>query len=284
MTMKKYLYIIASVTLALLASSCEKEQGTVPGSDGKAVLTTYQYTPSSEYNADNDVQVRFAANNKVVDVYYLVEDTATVNSYVAAQGEDAYAKKVVSDGTKLADAGGKIQDVVITGLEGSFFITAVGTDASGNLTEAKTLYFKGLKWVTKATGSYSTTTANIVYLAGGAVLSTSAVLQKCENDEGRWRIKDGLGAGYDITMWEYKDPIQDRYQSVYVPATPTPISYGSYGQFSMRDVGTWQGSYDDYTYGYSYIDLNTNQVSLWIQWYAGNTNFGYGTDTFTPAS
>ena len=263
--MKKYLYIIASATIALLASSCEKEQGTVPGNDSKAVLTTYQYTPSSEYNVDNDVQIRFAANKNVADVYYLVEDTAAVNSYVAAQGEEAYAKKVVSEGTKLADAGGKVQDVVITGLAGSFFITAVGTDAKGNLTDARTQYFKGLKWTDKATGTYATGRATIVTLAGSATLSTTAVLQKCENDEGRWRIKNALGNGYDLTLWEYEEPIYDNYQSVRVPSAATPFEYGSYGAIFVRDVGTWQNDYDSYTYGQSYINLTTFAVSLWNQ-------------------
>lgn len=282
--MKKYLYIIVSATLALLASSCEKEQGSVPGNDGKAVLTTYQYTPSSEYNADNDVQVRFAANSKVTDVYYLVEDTAAVNSYVAAQGEEAYAKKVVSEGVKLADAGGKVQDVVITGLAGTFFITAVGTDAGGKLTDTRTLYFKGLKWIDKATGSYVTGRATIASLAGSATLSTTAVLQKCENDEGRWRIKNALGDGYDLTLWEYKAPIYDNYQSVRVPAAATPFEYGSYGAIFVRDYGTWKNDYDTYTYGYSYINLTTFEVNLLNQWYVSAGSLGYATDSFTPAS
>jgi len=278
MNMKKYLYIIASATLALLAASCAKEQGTVPGNDSAPVVSAYSYTPSGDYNPDNDVQVRFAANNAVADVYYMVEDTATVNTFIAAQGEDAYAKKIVSEGTKVADAGGKVTDVVLTGIAGSYFISVVGTGKNGANTEMKQIFFKGLKWVDLAKGTYQINAAQAARFGQPAVTAT---LQKCENDEGHWRVKDAFGAGYDLTMWEYGDPEND-IQHFTIPGTATPFTFSSYGTVFVRDVSTWQ---NDPSYAaYNSVNLKTFAGSFWVQYYVSAGNLGYDDDLFIPSA
>lgn len=72
--MKKYIESLLLLCVAAFTlTACSEEEGTNPGGDGNPNVVVYQYTPSQPYNADNDITLRFATNNKVEAVYYLSE-------------------------------------------------------------------------------------------------------------------------------------------------------------------------------------------------------------------
>ena len=89
MTLKKYFYSVLAVAGVVTLAACSVDEGTDPGSDSAPAITMYNYTPSSEYNADEDLMTRIAPNNKVAELYYKSEQTKAVQEYIAANGENA---------------------------------------------------------------------------------------------------------------------------------------------------------------------------------------------------
>ena len=138
--------------MAMVMTSCSADEGTEPGSDSKPVVTLYTYEPSSEYNADNDVMVRFATNNKVEEIYYIAEKDADVKAAIEANGEEAYIQHVISAGTKIAPGEDGYTDVVLTDIYGSYTISAVGV--KGNKHHRSTIAFLGLEWEHVVDGTY----------------------------------------------------------------------------------------------------------------------------------
>ena len=65
--MKKYINALGMILLAIVAmTSCKEEEGTTPGTDGAPAITLYEYAVEApEYNPDNDLRIRIAANNQV---------------------------------------------------------------------------------------------------------------------------------------------------------------------------------------------------------------------------
>ena len=101
MTLKKYFYSVLAVAGVVTLAACSADGGTGPGSNSSSAITMYTYTPSSKYNADEDLMIRIAPNNKVAEIYYKSDLTTAVQEYIAANGENAYADQVVASGTKL---------------------------------------------------------------------------------------------------------------------------------------------------------------------------------------
>ena len=118
MTLKKYFYSVLAVAGFATLAACSADEGTDPGSDSAPAVTLYTYAPGSGYNADEDLMIRIAPNNKVADIYYKSELTSAVQEYIAANGMDAYAEQVVASGTKLD--GNTTQDIILTGLLGNY--------------------------------------------------------------------------------------------------------------------------------------------------------------------
>ncbi len=276
--MKKYinrLFIAFISAMALV--SCSEDEGTVPGNDNKPVVTIYQYTPGRPYSADNDLIVRFAANNQTEEAYYLVEKTADKNTQIASVGEEGYMERVVSNGVRLSGISGESNvDVTLTDLYGDYTITAV---AVGKSTKTATeITFSGLDWTDVVSGTYYFAFDNVTGMS-----SRPTVLQVCTTDANLYRFKDVFETGYHlkIELIDYKDTDADgEYQFFRIPATDTPFTYGDYGTVYVRDIGYWYSEAYVTEYGYEsgmYEDYN---CFLCIQYYVTAGNLGFTYDFF----
>lgn len=285
--MKKYIYNLFIVLLATAAmTSCAEDEGTVPGNDPNPMVTVYQYKPVKPYNADNDITLRFATNNKTTEVYYLAEKTEEKDTHVASMGKDAYMDYVVSNGTKVGDISGESNvEVTLTDMYGEYTITAVAI-GNGNKTSYEVV-FLGLDWADVVTGTYyfaqqsvsGTPSSNVT-----GVSFTPTVLQVCTTDANLYRFKDVFGTGYHmkINLIDYKSSDADgEYQFFRVPAVETPYTYGSHGIVSVRDIGYWQNSDAFITDGGYESGMYENyNCFVFIQYYVAAGNIGYGYDTF----
>lgn len=143
--MKSTIYKLMMMVTVALFIACSEDEGTDVGSDSMPKVTIYQYTAEKPYNADNDTRVRFAINNKVESLYYLAEETAEQEARIASLGEDGYIDYVMQNGTKVEFVEGELNaDVMITGMSGSYTITAVAV-RGGSKTSASTI-FVGINW------------------------------------------------------------------------------------------------------------------------------------------
>ena len=138
--MKKYILMSFVAALTFSFTSCKEDDGTTPGNDDKPVATLYTYTVESPYNPDNDVAVRMVGNNKVENIYFLVEPTATHDANLKEKGESGYIEYVISNGSKgeiVEDAkkvlGSVTIEKVFTNLIGENIISAVAVSPSGRL-------------------------------------------------------------------------------------------------------------------------------------------------------
>lgn len=153
--MKKYIYnLFAMLSIAMAFTACTEDEGTVPGSDAQPTVTLYQYKPGEGYNPENDVRIRFSTNNRTEAVYYLVEKETEKESFIASNGEAAYAERVISSGTKVENVSGEgSTDVIITGILGKNSITAVAV--AGNSKNMASTSFFGYVWTQKYKGVYT---------------------------------------------------------------------------------------------------------------------------------
>lgn len=284
MTLKKYFYSVLAVAGVVTLTACSADEGTDPGSDSAPAITMYTYTPSSEYNADEDLMIRIAPNNKVAEIYYKSELTTAVQEYIAANGENAYADQVVASGTKLE--GGSTQDFVLTGLLGNYTITAVGVAENGRKAVASTT-FQGLTWTSITAGTMTYGTLGQLGLSPAQV-----VLEKCDVDETLYRVKNMYGEGNHLkfTVLDLGGTASDgsAFKFCRVANQNTGLSYGSYGAISVQDVGYWQGDESYVTGGgfdnYFYVSgPKENQLSFTLYYYVSAGYLGYqDADVFIP--
>lgn len=281
--MKKYLSLIAAVA-ALAFVGCNEKEGTEPGNDAAPNVVVYQYSPGDEYNPDNDVAIKIVANNKVDEVYYLVEPAEAYEANLEAKGQAGYADYVKANGTK-ADVtvsefdGAKLFSVILTDIKGENRIVAAGFNSGASALGSTS--FTGLSWTNLASGAYSSET--MATLGLGPVAAT---LQKCDQIEGRYRFPDLYQTGYhrvfEISGKAQKDEDGDIFYYVKVAQQEIGLSYGSYGMISARDVATWQNSDNYLVYNVFYPDYN--YVIIWTQYNVSAGSLGYGDDEFVPAS
>ncbi len=277
--MKKYISLIAAVA-ALVFTACEQIAGTEPGNDPNPNVIVYTYAPGGEYNPDNDVAIRVAANNKVEELYYFLEPAADFDANLEAKGESGYADYVKANGQKaeLVNSdidGAKVFNAIITGIKGENRIAVAGFSSSAS--DLAYTSFTGLSWTDLANGTYSSET--MAKLGAGPV---PAKLQKCDQIEGRYRFPDlytpGFHRVFEVVGSAQKDKDGDTFYNVRVANQPIGLSYGNYGMISARDVATWQGS-DDYLQNNVYYP-DYNYVDIWTQYNVSAGNLGYGYDTF----
>ncbi len=278
--MKRYSYItLATILAAGFFTACEEEEGTAPGNDSQPRVTVYSFTPDDEqYDADNDVKVRVAANSKVQEIYYLAETSDAVESFIKANGENAYYDKVVSSGKKVDVKPAETGDIYVTGLYGQNTITFVAVNGSTH--NAATVDFFGYTWTTISEGTY-TFSEKATSRVGLEKVATS--FQVCKDDAvTRYRFKDLYGIGKHLVMTdaELEQPV-DGYSFVRIFAQATPFSYGSYGAINVRDLAEWQGdeSYINIDYG-CVIAENGSYAQIFVQYYVSAGSLGYGLDEY----
>lgn len=283
--MKKYIESLLLLCVTAFAlTACSEDDGTNPGTDGAPSVVVYQYTPALPYNADNDVTLRFATNNKVEAVYYLAEEEADYNSHVADMGEAGYDDYVVENGTEVEGVEGASNvDVTLTGMYGTYYITAVAV--SGNQKKAYTTTFTGLDWEDVTNGTY---VFNGQVVSGNALgLSPVATtLQVCTTDPTLYRFKDLFGEGYSmkINMLDlHGQDDQGSYQFFRVPEMATPYTYGNYGQISVKDIGYWQGDESFVTAGgYESGMYEDGYCFVMVAYTVSAGSLVYGYDFFIP--
>lgn len=216
----------------------------MPGTDSEPVVTVYQYAVSKPNNPDNDVKVRFVANNKVSEGYYLAEKTADVEAFVKANGKDAYAMRVVNANNKISWNEDKVADLTITDLAGSYTITAVGVN--GGAVQSRSTVFVGLEWETVKTGTFyiSEKLPNFVKAAGTTEIK-NVQLQVCTTNDCLYRFPDLFAKGFPIKfslLPSYTNSdAGGTYTFVRIPDQETGLEFGTYGGVNIRDVGYWQG-------------------------------------------
>lgn len=283
LSMKKYFSIFLAVLGMMAFTACSTEEGTNPGSDSKPMVTLYQYAPAAQYNSDEDVLVRFAANSVAKEFYYMVEKLSDKEAFVASNGAEAYTKKVVDNGTKVT-VGETDFETTLTGMAGQYAITAAAVAADGSMT-ASEIVFNGLAWKDVVAGTY-----NFAVLGGLGLPSVRTVLQICDSDETLYRFKDVFGNGKSLkfqTLPDYtgKDAY-GTYTYFRVPDQKTGLTYGSYGEIGVRDVGYWQGDAAYVTdHGYEsgiYTAGDVNYCFVCVQYYVSAGNLGYDYDEFVP--
>ena len=287
--MKKYIESLLLLCVTAFAlTACSEEEGTNPGGDGNPNVVVYQYTPGQPYNADNDITLRFATNNKVEAVYYLSEPEADYNAHISEMGEAGYNDYVVENGTQVEGIEGQSNvDVTLTDMMGTYYITAVAV--SGNQKKAYTTTFTGLAWEDVVSGTYI---FNAQPVSGSAIglPNTPTTLQVCTTDPTLYRFKDLFGEGYSMKLNMLDLQGQDEsgtYRFFRVPEMATPYSIkltdGNSYQLSVMDIGYFQdneslvtaGGYESGMYedGYCFV-----MVAYTVS--AGYLCYGY--DYFVP--
>ena len=287
--MKKYIESLLLLCVTAFAlTACSEEEGTNPGGDGNPNVVVYQYTPGQPYNADNDITLRFATNNKVEAVYYLSEPEADYNAHISEMGEAGYNDYVVENGTQVEGIEGQSNvDVTLTDMMGTYYITAVAV--SGNQKKAYTTTFTGLAWEDVVSGTYI---FNAQPVSGSAIglPNTPTTLQVCTTDPTLYRFENLFGEGYSMKLNMLDLQGQDEsgtYRFFRVPEMATPYSIkltdGNSYQLSVMDIGYFQdneslvtaGGYESGMYedGYCFV-----MVAYTVS--AGYLCYGY--DFFIP--
>lgn len=283
LSMKKYFSIFLAVLGMMAFTACSTEEGTNPGNDSKPMVTLYQYAPAAQYNSDEDVLVRFAANSVAKEFYYMVEKLSDKEAFVASNGAEAYTKKVVDNGIKVT-VGETDFETTLTGMAGQYAITAAAVAADGSMTASETV-FNGLAWKDVVAGTYYFSVLNTQL----GLTSVRTVLQICESDETLYRFKDIYGAGKGLkfqTLPDYtgKDAY-GTYTYFRVPNQMTGIT-GSFGEIGVRDVGYWQNDISYVTEGGFesgiYTEGDVNYCFVCVQYYIPAGNLGYNYDEFIP--
>lgn len=217
---------------ATMLWACSTDEGTMPGSDSNPVVTLYSYAPSGKgANPDNDVIVRFATNDKVTSVKYIVVTADEAKDLT----DDAFRQKIETEGTVVENLGPNGNaEVTVTGIKGDVNIAAVANGS--NL--SNTISFTGLDWKVMKTGTF---------VCENDLLSTTseATLEKCDNVENLYRINNAFGSGSKIEFSMADQTAEDEdgvYECVRVPAQATPWSYGNYGSIYIRDYAYFTGS------------------------------------------
>jgi len=290
--MKRYFESTMLVLFSLLAfTACSEDQGTTSGGDGQPAVSIYTFKVLPPLNADNDVNVRIAANSQSTEAYLLAQKTSEKEA--AGMSDAALADYVVANGTKITlepdqHTGGKTTDYVVTGLLGVNTITVVTVNGSQK-SKPVSVEFEGLIWNDVVEGVY-TAHANknpisiFTSQLGGTDVPTT--LQQLETDKTQYRFKDLYGKGYHLQFFTLDLTGEDEsgeYTFFRIPLQTTPLTFGDYGNVGVRDVGYWQGDDAFVTEnGYESGMYADHSCFIMIQYFVSAGNVGYGYDFFTP--
>lgn len=223
--MKIYLKSLMMAAIAAMAlSACTKEEGQAPGNDDSPRVTLFQYDAPENYNPDNDLYFRFAANSASTEVFYLVEKLE--DKEARGLSDEAYADYVVQNGTRAeASAIGGSQDVIVTDLHGMYSLAVVASN--GAKKHLVTSTFAGLNYQPIGTGSYYSD----FFEEGWPV--------EVEYSEigNRYRIADNWYEGYGL-VWTVDGDV-----ATCIPTrTETGYMHPTYGMVYALDQGS---SYDE---------------------------------------
>lgn len=267
--MKKLIYSLLALIPALFCA-CNEDPGTEPGTDPEPRVTIYSYAPEDEeLNPDNDVAIRLATNSATKEVAYLVEKTEDVDAFLApykeknqlAEGEAAYAQKVLAEGHKVTVDGAQTVDFTIKDLHGPNTISAVAAGSN----HRNYVEFTGLDWTKVVSGTF-------MFRQSFMPQSKACDLEVCTTDSKIYRLKNVFGEGFSmkVNMTGTTAQASDGTIGLFrIAPQNTGLQIGlKDGKFPMwvEDVGYWQGdasfvtdvssSYINYMYEDGYMVLN----------------------------
>lgn len=288
--MKKNIYKLVVLAMAMVGvTACHPEfEGQETGNDKNPKAALYTYAPTTadgNYDADTDIRLRIAANDKTDQVYYKAIKTATAEGMSEAQ-----IISEVMTGQSVSKPGEGV-DVFLTNMQGAYTIYAVATNGKAQtLTQAS---FFGKTWTTVATGRLRTRFADKETTAYDYI--NGVELQKSEDTEGVYRLKNPWGTGanlpievtasheeYDASGWAnegagdyFGNPIP--YHYILMPKTSINITSASYGNLAVGDYYSVRGT--DYTY---YCRMYQDYYITIYSYWTGSGNIGSGWTYYYP--
>lgn len=276
--MKKFIFAAFCAVVALIATSCSEEQGTMPGNDSNPVVTLFLYDTPAEYDGDCDAYIGLFSNNQATEVYYLAELTADKENHIASLGEAGYVDYIIKNGTKVSAGADTPAHVVLKSLFGAQTISAVAANGSRMSDKAHCVEFSGVQWNTVCKGTYTRPAGKSYTSVLGEEQETE--LQVLSTDATSYRFKNLFGPNKHMYFTSTGEAY-DEDGGVYcrVPAQSTNATYSSYGTMNVRDVATWQGD-DGYLDNALYPD---GTWFGWVQYYVAAGSLSYGYDEFNPA-
>ena len=246
--MNKIKYITFAFTLSAIAlTSCEEDApGTTPGNDSEPHIIVNNYAPGDEYEGDTDRRFRVTTNNKVNEVYYLVEPKENAEAYKNQNGEQAYIDKVLAEGKKVDIGGNEDKDIVVTGLKGKYLISFVGVN--GGQRFLASAEFFGQSWETIAKGVYkSDILSNDKYQSENDTIfykrGIEVELQHSLDTPEKYRFHNvyGKNANLVFTKTEEKGVDEDGVNITYiiVESGTTPLKTKKLN-IQYNDIATWR--------------------------------------------
>lgn len=269
---------LMAVSAVLALVSCTADEKDIPTKDSSPAVTVYTYAPGDDYNEDNDIRVRLVANDATSEVYYLAQPAGQAEAYREANGEEAYYDYVVKNGTKAELSNGD-PDFTLTDLYGLYDITAVAV-GKGKTSGGRAEFF-GLSWETYKAGVYY---FSVLAPILGEYVETE--LQKCTSDETLYRFTNVFGQGKNLKInllpdYTYED--DGTYTLFRIAPQKTGLTYGNYGEISVRDIGYWQNNDAFITdYGYESAMHESGSCYIWAQYYVSAGSLGFNYDEFYP--
>ena len=291
--MKKNIYSLVVLAMAMVGvTACHPDfEGLEPGNDKNPKATLFTYSPTAadgNYDADTDVRLRIAGNNKTNQVYY----KAIKTSVREGMSDEQVISEVMGSGQSVSSPGEGVS-VFLTGMQGEYTICAVAVNGNSQaLTEAS---FFGLTWTTVTTGSLRTRFADGASTAYDYL--DGVELQKSEDVEGKYRLKNPWGTGvnlpievtlsheeYDASGWadegadDYFENEVTPYQYILMPKTEIAVNAPDYGVLSVGDYYSVRGS--DYTY---YCRMYKDFfIAIYSYWTCPAGNIGSGWTYYYP--
>lgn len=281
--MKKFRYLLMALPVAFLWS-CSADEGSDAGSDPNPSVTVFSYSPEDpDMNPDNDVAVRMATNSATTELYYYVEPSADVESFISQNGEEAYVSRVMENGTKVEVSGAENVDITVTDLHGPCTISAVATN--GSSAKRAFVTFTGLDWTKVKDGVF-------MYNQQFLPQQKQVELQVCTTDETLYRIYDvfngGLSMKFQLSGYTGKDE-DGEYKLLRIPNQNTgwaiKLTDGNTYPLLVQDIGYWQGnsSFVQPGGGYESGMYEDGFCFFYVAWMAGSAGcLEYGYSFFQP--
>jgi hypothetical protein len=253
--MKKILYSVTAL-LGLYLAGCSEADNLAGGGDTQPVVTIYSYDVPADADADATVNLRFIPNVVCDKFYVLTEQKADKDAFIASNGEDAYADRVVAQGVQYP-AGPA--DYLNENLPGDYTITAVGVSASGGKGKSVEFVFNGIAWQLVGTASYYEDAS-----FSSAINGIPAEWYVSTNLETPiYKLGDYYGAlgvhGYNIKLsWDNTTGALTFYTGAESPTAgywrlPTPYNNTTYGAY-FAEV--------DLNPAYTYYDSDNGKVAI----------------------
>ena len=250
--MKKLIYLAALLLAGIVVTGCkEVDSGGTTGDSAPAVRVYGLAIPDS-YDPETTTGIRVYPNKKTQKYYILLDKKKDKDDFIAANGESAYADKVIKDGNEYTAEG--IKDLILEDLYYNYAVTVVPVSGSSK-GPAQEATFQGINWSKIGTAVVSTSAAWSAAI-GGPIGKTLDVYQDIQDTGAVNHIKlqGVMTNGYDIKMkYDAAGAITSLNGSLLSGAymVPTGFVHGTHGMVYFRI---------DPDPDYSGYDIDNNEI------------------------